>query len=127
MRHSSQPKALGVTETIPSRCVHLIFIFGPCLPPLQSELRRISRSHAGCCDAIVTYPPGAIITIAHYLFTQGAGTATMRNASSEGAAPTNPASAVRSPDAPKRSIEPQFSGLARLAATACEAPLAAIE
>jgi PAS domain S-box-containing protein len=51
----------------------------------------------------------------------------MRNASSEGAAPTNPASAVRSPDQPKRSIEPQFSGLARLAATVCEAPLAAIE
>src|SRR5882724_1750080 len=51
----------------------------------------------------------------------------MRNASSEGAAPTNPASAVRSPDQPKGSIEPQFSGLARLAATVCEAPLAAIE
>jgi PAS domain S-box-containing protein len=60
----------------------------------------------------------------------------MRNASSEGAAPANPASAVYSPDirpsaalsaAPKRSIEPQFSGLARLAATVCEAPLAAIE
>jgi PAS domain S-box-containing protein len=51
----------------------------------------------------------------------------MRNASSEGAAPTNPAYAVRPPDQPKPNIEPQFSGLARLAATACEAPLAVIE
>jgi PAS domain S-box-containing protein len=60
----------------------------------------------------------------------------MRNASSEGAAPTNPASAahpsdLRSPATlsgqPKQTIEPQFSGLARLAATACAAPLAAIE
>src|SRR5258708_4424560 len=60
----------------------------------------------------------------------------MRNASSEGAAPTNPASADCSPDIrstaapstePLRGLEPQFSGLARLAATVCEAPLAAIE
>ena len=60
----------------------------------------------------------------------------MRNASSEGAAPTNPASAVRAPHMRSpaalsaqtlRSVEPEFSGLARLAATACEAPLAAIE
>jgi PAS domain-containing protein len=60
----------------------------------------------------------------------------MRNASSQGAAPTNPASAVYSPDIrpsaapaaePKLSIEPQFSGLARLAATVCAAPLASIE
>lgn len=60
----------------------------------------------------------------------------MRNASSEGASPANPASAVRAPliRSPAalpaqtlRSIEAEFSGLARLAATACEAPLAAIE
>jgi len=60
----------------------------------------------------------------------------MRNASPEGAAPTNPAFTVRSSDAqspaalpahPQRTIEPEFSGLARLAATVCEAPFASIE
>src|SRR5258708_5433443 len=60
----------------------------------------------------------------------------MRNASSGGAAPTNPASADCSPDirspaalsADRRGgLEPHLSGLARLAATVCEAPLAAIE
>ena len=51
----------------------------------------------------------------------------MRNASSEGAAPTNPASALCTPAEQQPSIESEFSGLARLAATACEAPFAAIE
>ena len=51
----------------------------------------------------------------------------MRNASSEGAAPTNPASPLCTPAQPQPSIESEFSGLARLAATACEAALAAIE
>jgi PAS domain S-box-containing protein len=60
----------------------------------------------------------------------------MRNASPEGAAPINPASTVCSSDTrsaaalpahPMREIEPEFSGLARLAATACATPLASIE
>lgn len=51
----------------------------------------------------------------------------MRNASSEGAAPANPASALCTPGQPQPSIASEFSGLARLAATVCEAPFAAIE
>jgi len=58
----------------------------------------------------------------------------MRNASSQGAAPVNPAAAVGVPDAPsplhappKPTLEPEFIGLARLAATVCDAPWAAVE
>jgi PAS domain S-box-containing protein len=60
----------------------------------------------------------------------------MRNASPEGAEPINSASTACSSDTrsapafpahPLRAIEPEFSGLARLAATVCETPLASIE